>query len=215
MIFNSEKIIYYSVPGGTLLYAPNEEIEVIKSFFNFQNEYRVYSGIDSVMIFHDETTTIEDLKKVIQSNIISATNVEAPKVIFTIPVFYDLETKDWPFLEKTLHLEREEIITLHQNSMHSLEMYGFLPGFPYFKNKSHSWQIPRKSVPDKKINAGSIALADDYTGIYPVDSPGGWHIIGACPVRFLNSQSDQPVLYAVGSQIRFEAISKSTYLTLL
>ena len=211
MEFNPEKISTYSIPGGTLVYAPAHEMDQLKTMFSNQNRFRVYSGLDSVMVFHDVDLSLEELKAFILSNRQLAYYEKESAEVFIIPVLYKYDSQDWSFLENHLNMDRVAISELHQSCEHVIEMYGFLPGFPYIINISQSFNIPRKQVPDPRIQPGSLALADNYTGIYPVESPGGWHIIGSCPIKFLDVHRENPVLYSAGTKIRFEAISKNTF----
>jgi len=210
MHFNPEIISFFSMPGGTLVYAPSQEMEIIKTMFANQSKFRVYRGLDSVMVFHDNNYPQDELKTFILSNTEFVHDDNKSSEVVVIPVLYDFKSKDWPFLENLMNTDRVDISELHQSCEHVIEMYGFLPGFPYIKNISHSFTLPRKQVPDPRIQPGSLALADNYTGIYPVESPGGWHVIGSCPIKFLDAHRENPVLHAEGTKIRFEAISKNT-----
>jgi KipI family sensor histidine kinase inhibitor len=82
-------------------------------------------------------------------------------------------------------------------------MIGFTPGFPYLGGLDSKLHIPRRKTPRNSIPAGSVAIAEGQTGIYPVESPGGWHIIGKTPVTLFDSTLNPPTLVSIGDSIKF------------
>ena len=87
-------------------------------------------------------------------------------------------------------------------------MIGFLPGFPYMGEVDERIAIPRKSEPRTNVEAGSIGIAGKQTGIYPLDSPGGWQIIGKTPLKLFNKEKDDPVIFKPGDEVEFYSISE-------
>lgn len=121
-----------------------------------------------------------------------------------IPVLYggasgpDLET-----VASALALSPPEAIRLHSGREYTVYMMGFTPGFPYMGVLDERLVLPRKSTPQTRVPAGSVAIAGLQTGIYPVDSPGGWHIIGWTPLKLFDPAGEPPFLFAPGDTVKF------------
>lgn len=101
------------------------------------------------------------------------------------------------------HLSEEEFIERHTRPLYTVQMIGFAPGFPYLAGMDESIAIPRKKTPRSKVSAGSVGIAGKQTGVYTIDSPGGWNIIGWTPLSLFRPQEDPPVLLQAGMRIRF------------
>ncbi|MBO6101233.1 MAG: 5-oxoprolinase subunit PxpB [Spirochaetaceae bacterium] len=133
--------------------------------------------------------------------------------IVTIPVCYEDE-EFAPDLEKVaLHakLTKEEVIKKHSSSDYLIYMMGFLPGFPYLGGMDERLATPRLETPRTKIPAGSLAIGGVQTGLYPVESPGGWNIIGRTPVKLFDLKRKPFFLYETGNRIRFEPITREEF----
>lgn len=127
--------------------------------------------------------------------------------IWEIPVCYDLEYgKDLGSLAIEHRLRVNEVIQLHSSVTYRLHFFGFLPGFMYLNGLPVQLHTPRKSVPDRTVDAGSIAIGGTQTGIYPKESPGGWHIIGRSPISMFDPKKKPPVWAVPGDQIKFVPI---------
>ena len=100
-------------------------------------------------------------------------------------------------------LPPEEIIRRHSSRVYDVLNLGFLPGFAYLGGLDPALAIARKSTPAARIRAGSVAIGGQHTGIYPVASPGGWHVIGHTGVILFDPQRDPPCLLQPGDQVRF------------
>ena len=90
----------------------------------------------------------------------------------------------------------------------------FLPGFAYLGEVDERIATPRRSSPRKLVPAGSVGIAGRQTGIYPMDSPGGWQLIGRTPLRMFDPLRKQPCLILAGDRVQFEAISQDQYIAL-
>ena len=129
-----------------------------------------------------------------------------------IPVCYDKEFGiDLSYLANEKNLSVEDVIQLHTTKVYRVYMIGFLPGFAYMGEVDQKIQIPRKENPRTKIEAGSVGIAGAQTGIYPLQSPGGWQIIGRTPLQLFNKEKTEPVLLQPGDQIKFYSISKHEF----
>lgn len=108
-------------------------------------------------------------------------------------------------------LATEEVIRLHANTRYKVYMIGFSPGFPYLGDLPEPLVLPRRVDPRVRVPAGSIAIAAEMTSIYPVESPGGWHLIGATPVRLFDVRWPRPALLNPGDMIVFEPVDDGEF----
>lgn len=135
-------------------------------------------------------------------------NMELPSNSLEIPVCYDeLLAPDLVWLAKEKKLSLKKFIQKHSDKTYRVHMIGFLPGFAYMGKVDKSISIPRKSKPAVLVKAGSVGIAGEQTGIYPMDSPGGWNIIGRTPLQLFNARKEEPVLLKAGDEVRFIPIT--------
>jgi KipI family sensor histidine kinase inhibitor len=136
--------------------------------------------------------------------------------IWELPICYEMEyAKDLGSLALIHRMTAHQLIDLHCAVNYRIHFYGFLPGFVYLNGLPVQLHTPRKSVPDRTIQAGSVAIGGAQTGIYPMDSPGGWHVIGQCSVAMFDPKSNPPVWAAPGDCIKFEPINAAAMKKLL
>lgn len=129
-----------------------------------------------------------------------------------IPVCYCTEFgKDLEKLEQIHQISIDEIIKIHSETIYTLHFYGFLPGFMYLGGLDEKLFTPRKKSPERAIPGGTVAIGGKQTGIYPAESPGGWHAIGQSPVRLFDVSKEKPVIPSVGDKIKFEPISMEVF----
>lgn len=114
-------------------------------------------------------------------------------------------------MERLTGLSREEIIELHSSVDYKIYMLGFLPGFVYLGGLDKRLEVPRLDTPRVKIGKGAVGIGGNQTGIYPMDSPGGWRLIGGTPVDLYDPEREDPVLLRAGEYIRFVPISIMDY----
>ena len=129
-----------------------------------------------------------------------------------IPVCYGGEFG--PDLEEvaTYHqLTSEEVIRIHSEGTYFTYMIGFSPGFPYLGGLSKKLVTPRRKQPRLAIPAGSVGIAGNQTGIYSMETPGGWQIIGRTPLRLFLPDQSPPTLIQAGNYVKFQPISKEEY----
>lgn len=119
----------------------------------------------------------------------------------TIPVHYNGE--DLPAVAELMGIAVQEVIRRHQESLWNVAFTGFAPGFAYMVSDTGGWQTPRRSTPRTRIPAGSVALAGEFSGIYPQASPGGWQLIGQTDLQMWDLTRAQPALLLPGSQVQF------------
>ena len=127
--------------------------------------------------------------------------------IIYLPVCYDADFgPDLSCISSKKQLEVEEIIQIHLSKTYRVYMMGFLPGFPYMGEVDERIRVPRKLKPENVL-AGSVGIANGQTGIYPVNSPGGWQIIGRTPVKLFDAAASQPVKLKAGQTVQFQRIT--------
>ncbi|MGN0168708.1 MAG: 5-oxoprolinase subunit PxpB [Acetatifactor sp.] len=108
-------------------------------------------------------------------------------------------------------LSREEVIERHSSVDYRIYMMGFLPGFAYLGGLDKKLEMPRLKTPRVKIPAGAVGIGGSQTGVYPMDSPGGWRLIGGTPVDFYDPEREEPILCKAGEYIRFVPITMDDY----
>jgi KipI family sensor histidine kinase inhibitor len=124
-----------------------------------------------------------------------------------IPVLYG--GRHGPDLERVSEhagIPSEEVVAAHTSREYRVYMLGFLPGFPYLGGGDPAIACPRLSTPRIRVPQGAVGIAESQTGVYPMDSPGGWNLIGKTPVNFFDPESDPPVAVEAGSFIRFVSV---------
>lgn len=129
---------------------------------------------------------------------------------WNIPVYYDGKDLEQLAYEKKCSVQ--EIISLHTAPEYLLHFYGFMPGFIYLGGLDGRLHQPRKGNPERKVAAGSVAIGGTQTGIYPLESPGGWHIIGTCPIKMFDPQKSPPVWGKEGDIIKFYSITNDAFI---
>jgi KipI family sensor histidine kinase inhibitor len=129
-----------------------------------------------------------------------------------IPVCYGGEFgPDIEYVAESHHLTVEEVIELHCRPEYLIYMVGFTPGFPFLGGLSEKLHTPRLETPRTFVPEGSVGVANNQTGIYPVASPGGWRLLGRTPVKLFAPGRRNPFLYQAGDRIKFNPITAEEY----
>lgn len=129
-----------------------------------------------------------------------------------VPVCYGGDLgPDLPDVAKAAGCSEEEVVALHCGTIYRVYLVGFVPGFPYMARVDPRLALPRRASPRPKVPAGSVALAAGQTGIYPMETPGGWHLIGRTPVKPYDPARAEPFLLRAGDQVRFHSIAASEF----
>jgi inhibitor of KinA len=129
-----------------------------------------------------------------------------------IPVCYDVSfALDGERIAAERNISFDELIELHSSKIYQVFMIGFLPGFAYMGSVDQRIAAPRMATPRTLVPAGSVGIAGEQTGIYPLDSPGGWNIIGKTPLKIFDSNAQEPVLLHPGDHVSFVPISKEEF----
>jgi KipI family sensor histidine kinase inhibitor len=129
-----------------------------------------------------------------------------------IPVCYGGEFgPDIEFVAESHEITIDEVIRLHTEPEYPIYMIGFTPGFPFLGGLPQALHTPRLETPRTLVPEGSVGIANNQTGIYPVASPGGWRLIGRTPVKLFAPERSNPFLYQAGDRIKFKVISPEDY----
>lgn len=164
----------------------------------------------SVLVIYDPLQiSISELENLIAKThkSMDPAQIPGPKTI-DIPVVYgDDYGPDLEWVAEYHNIAPQEVIRLHSKHTYQVYMIGFTSGFPYLGEVPGALFTPRRETPRTHVPKGSVAIAQKQTGIYPVQSPGGWHIIGWTPVTLFDPQADPPSLLEMGDRVRFHAIT--------
>jgi len=133
---------------------------------------------------------------------------------FQIPVCYEFG-EDLETIANYSKLSIIDVIEIHSNQIYNIHFIGFLPGFLYLGEVDEAIQIPRKKTPRLEVKKGSVGIAENQSGIYSSNSPGGWQIVGKTPIEIFNANQNPPSKFLPGDQVKFHQISKSKYAQLL
>ncbi len=154
---------------------------------------------------------IEKLSVGLRQNF-SATSTAQLQRLVRVPVCYELEFgEDLETLAKAKNISQQQLIALHTAPEYLVYFLGFLPGFPYLLGLDAILHTPRKAVPSRKLVKGSVAIGGEQTGIYPQDSPGGWHVIGHCPIPLFDATALDSTLFHIGDIVKFQTITKDEH----
>jgi inhibitor of KinA len=126
-----------------------------------------------------------------------------PGRLHRIPVVYD--GPDLEAVSAVLGLDVAKIVEIHTRPIYRVFFVGFVPGWGYLGPLPEALELPRRQVPRTKVPAGSVAIAGRQTGIYPLATPGGWHLIGRTSVKLFLPDSDPPCLFRAGDRVKFFA----------
>ena len=132
--------------------------------------------------------------------------------VYIIPVCYGgIYGEDFPDVCAHTGLAPDEVIRRHSGVDYLIYMLGFLPGFAYLGGLDPSLATPRLPTPRVKIPAGSVGIGGAQTGAYPVESPGGWRLIGRTHIMLYDPRRIPPIPYRAGDRIRFKPIDENEY----
>lgn len=168
----------------------------------------------SLMVFYDPAQiSFGELKERIEECRIQSGGESAGKrTILHVPCCYGgTFGPDLAGMEALTGLTAEEIIRIHSGTAYKIYMLGFLPGFVYLGGLDERIAVPRLESPRTRIPAGSVGIGGNQTGVYPLDSPGGWRLIGSTPLRFYDPDAADPILCRAGEYIRFDPVSPEEY----
>lgn len=142
-------------------------------------------------------------EKITQVNAISS---RKPRQV-EVPVQYGGEYGiDLESVASSLHISIADVIRIHSEKIYTVYMMGFTPGYPYMGKLDDTLVMPRLKTPRTRVPAGTVAIAGSQTGIYSIDSPGGWRLIGWTLLKLFDPKSDKPFLFSPGDEVKFEPV---------
>ena len=153
--------------------------------------------------FDPDKASVEALGPAVKRLAAKRPKVEVPGRLHRIPVVYDGE--DLEDVLKSLAITRDELIAKHTRPIYRVFLVGFVPGWAYLGPLPEELYLPRRKVPRMQVPAGSVAIAGRQTGVYPLPTPGGWHLLGRTPVKLFLPDSDPPCLFRAGDRVKFFA----------
>ena len=154
-----------------------------------------------------------DVRNLISASLTVAMDSQCPnRPVIEIPVCYgERFAPDLADLATQCGLSIDEVIRQHSSGDYSVRMIGFSPGFPYLAGLPEQLAMPRRSSPRLRVPAGSVAIGGNQTGVYSMETPGGWHIIGRTPTKLFLPECDPPCLLRAGDRVRFIPIEASDF----
>jgi inhibitor of KinA len=173
----------------------------------------VHPAYASVLIDFDplQTTHAEMMAKVHDIEHLDELGATEQRVV-EIPVCYGHEFGlDLEDVANKLGISTEEVVRQHAAETYTVSFFGFSPGFAYLNGLSQALHLPRLASPRRLVQAGSVAMAGAQTGVYSVDSPGGWRILGKTPLQMFSPQQEPTTPLEIGDQVKFVPISRSEF----
>jgi KipI family sensor histidine kinase inhibitor len=160
-----------------------------------------YTGV--TVHFDPDQTTPDALGAAIKRLAAKRPPMAEPGRLHRIPVVY--EGPDLEEVAARLKLSAQQIVEIHSRPTYRVFLLGFVPGWAYLGPLPEELELPRRHVPRTQVPAGSVAIAGRQTGIYPLPTPGGWHLIGRTSVKLFLPDSDPPCLFRAGDRVKFFA----------
>jgi KipI family sensor histidine kinase inhibitor len=194
----------------------HQAVQLIKEHFTVEIIDLIPSYASILVVFNlleiDHHNLRNKLKSILKQ---CGSASQKPGRLVELPAFYSLESGiDLERIAQHAKLSVEQVITLHQAQEYRVYAIGFAPGFAYLGEVDERIAMARLTTPRLKVPKGAIAIADRQTAVYPAQSPGGWNIIGLCPIDMFNAQAEPTMPVEVGDRVKFVAITKSQYLAL-
>jgi inhibitor of KinA len=162
-----------------------------------------YAGV--TVHFDPEQTTFDALSAAIRRLATKRPPMAEPGRLHRIPVVYD--GPDLESVAERLRLSTRQVIDIHSRPIYRVFLVGFVPGWGYLGPLPEELALPRRPVPRTIVPPGSVAIAGRQSGIYPLPSPGGWHLIGRTSVKLFLPESDPPCLFRAGDRVKFFALT--------
>lgn len=188
---------------------PAEGQALAEHLRNAKDWLEVVPGIDSVVVRFDAATLNgEDaMRRLADALVEGISPPESVAPVLEIPVVYGGEHgPDLDALCERFGMTRDEFIALHTGREYTVDMVGFTPGFAFIGGLDERLRAPRRDSPRQRVAAGSVAVADERTGIYAIASPGGWNVIGRTSLSLFDPGAEHPFLLAAGRRVRFTAV---------
>lgn len=191
------------VLGATVDTAVNTRAQALAAALRKRRGVReALAGYGSVTVHYDpDQVSFKALKDAVAGLQSHRPPPASPGRLHRIPVIYD--GPDLEDAARTLGLELGDVIRLHAEPTYRVFMVGFTPGLAYMGPLPPELRLPRRSVPRTHVPAGSVAIANLQTTIYPLPTPGGWNLLGRTSLKLFLPDSDPPTLLRTGDRVKF------------
>jgi KipI family sensor histidine kinase inhibitor len=190
---------------GALIECHSEEVSAVTDTCLRSDMFtEVVPAECTVLVCWGKELSISQIENLIAN--VTAISAASPGRLVEIPVTYD--GLDLAEVAQLTGLSESEVIELHSSTVFNAAFAGFAPGFMYCTGLPEILQLPRRATPRTSVPAGSLAMADAYTAIYPLNSPGGWNLIGTTEIKMFDAKADQPSFLLPGDRVRFVPVSK-------
>ena len=203
------ELVWQQLPSDDLLAMQLAYIQVLQH--NFEDKLiECRQGFTRISLVWKEETGHYQFQKLLSN--LDPEPVKLPEKTWEIPVCYD-ESLGFDLMSfcDEKKLTTDQLISLHTGPIYRIHFFGFLPGFFYLHGLPERLHSPRKSIPSQSVPAGSVAIGGAQTGIYPIESPGGWQLIGRTPVKTYDVNRKEPILFKAGDSICFVPITKHEF----
>ena len=171
-----------------------------------------------LLIFDVPNISHSEIKRIVRASLAKLeksskkSGVSEEKQVITLPVLYGGENgPDLSTIAKNAGISEREVISIHESKPYLVYAIGFAPGFAYLGEVDPKIASPRLETPRQMVPKGAVAIADRQTAVYPAESPGGWNIIGICPIPMFNSFSPPYMPVSVGDTVKFESIDENQF----
>ena len=171
-----------------------------------------------LLIFDVPNISHSEIKRIVRASLAKLeksskkSGVSEEKQVITLPVLYGGENgPDLSKIAKNAGISEREVISIHESKPYLVYAIGFAPGFAYLGEVDPKIASPRLETPRQMVPKGAVAIADRQTAVYPAESPGGWNIIGICPIPMFNSLSPPYMPVSVGDTVKFESIDENQF----
>ena len=171
-----------------------------------------------LLIFDVPNISHSEIKRIVRASLAKLeksskkSGVSEEKQVITLPVLYGGENgPDLSTIAKNAGISEREVISIHESKPYLVYAIGFAPGFAYLGEVDPKIATPRLETPRQTVPKGALAIADRQTAVYPAESPGGWNIIGICPIPMFNSLSPPYMPVSVGDTVKFESIDENQF----
>lgn len=211
------------ISKNTIRFSFKEEIShpnfsAVQAFNRFLKKQLRHNLVECVASYHTVTAYVKQridvdlLRRQWLDSQASTVIDDRTNRLLKIPVCYDEEfALDRQRVMDYTGLTFEDMKLLHMSKSYYVYLIGFLPGFPYLGELDSKLFVPRLEKPRASVSASSVGVGGGQTGIYPVDSPGGWNIIGRTPLELFNVNGKEPFLFELGDEVQFYEITKQQY----
>ena len=170
----------------------------------------------SLLVQYDPLrTTAADIETAVRGLTETRASSTKPRRLWRLPACYEIAlAPDLEEVASRAKISTAEVVTLHSQTQFHVYVVGFAPGYAYMGDLPDVLAFPRRTDPRVRVPAGSVGIALTLTGVYPHESPGGWHLIARCPVRFFDPTLPEPSLFVPGDAVRFDSVSAQEYETI-